>query len=54
MRGRIEDTLAGMKANNATKADIAQTEARMLRWHIGMWVATMVVLLGVAGLILGR
>lgn len=54
MRGRIEDTLEGMKANNAAKADLAQTEARLLRWHIGMWVATMVALLGVVGLILGR
>lgn len=54
MLGRIEDTLKGIKENNATKADIAQMEARMLRWHIGMWVATMVVLLGAVGLILGR
>ncbi len=52
--GRIEGTLEGMKENNATKADLAQMEARILRWHIGMWVATMVVLLGVVGLILGR
>ena len=54
MLGRIEGALAEMKANNATKADLAHMEARMLRRHIGMWVATMVVLLGVVGLILGR
>ena len=54
MLGRVESTLEGMKENYATKADLAQMEARILRWHIGMWVATMVVLLGVVGLILGR
>ena len=54
MLGRIEGALAEMKANNATKADIAHMEARILRWHIGMWIATMVALLGVVGLILGR
>lgn len=54
MLGRVESTLEGMKENYATKTDLAQMEARILRWHIGMWVATMVVLLGVVGLILGR
>ncbi len=54
MLGRIEGALAEMNADNATKADLAHMEARILRWHIGMWIATMVVLLGVVGLILGR
>ena len=54
MLGRVESTLEGMKANNATKADLAHMEARLLRWQIGMWIATMVALLGVVGLILGR
>ena len=31
---------------------MAQTEARMLRWQIGMWITTILMLLGVAGLIL--
>ena len=54
MLSRVESTLEGMKENNATKADIAQMEARLLRWQIGMWITTMVALLGVVGLILGR
>ena len=54
MLGRIEGALADMKANNATKADLAHMEARLLRWQIGMWIATMIALLGVVGLILGR
>lgn len=54
MLGRIERALAEMNANNATKADIAHMEARLLRWQIGMWITKMVALLGVVGLILGR
>ena len=34
------------------KVRMAQTEARMLRWQIGMWITTILMLLGVAGLIL--
>ena len=49
MLGKIEGALAEMNANNATKADLAQMEARLLRWQIGMWIATMVALLGCCG-----
>lgn len=59
--GRIEATLESMKENMATKADLeklrtemAKNEARALRWQLGMWIATIMLLLGLFGLILSN
>ena len=46
LSGRMDAYMARLKVR------MAQTEARMLRWQIGMWITTILMLLGVAGLIL--
>ena len=46
LSGRMDAYMARLKVH------MAQTEARMLRWQIGMWITTILMLLGVAGLIL--
>ena len=46
LSGQMDAHMAKMEVH------MAQNEARMLRWQIGMWITTILMLLGVAGLIL--
>ena len=51
---QLSGQIAAHLAKHLGKMEVhmAQTEARMLRWQIGMWITTILMLLGVAGLIL--
>ena len=51
---QLSGQIAAQLAKHLGKMEVhmAQTEARMLRWQIGMWITTILMLLGVAGLIL--
>ena len=53
--------LEALRIETATKADLeklrtelAKSEVRVLRWQIGMWITTIMLLLGIFGLILSN